>query len=45
VQVAHANHLVADEFYYAVLAASLVSILFNATLLRAAHKWVGQVAV
>ena len=34
VQVAHANGLVGDEFYYAVLAASLMSILLNATLVR-----------
>ena len=34
VQVAHANALVGDEFYYATLAASLLSILLNATLVR-----------
>jgi CPA2 family monovalent cation:H+ antiporter-2 len=34
VQVAHANGLVGDEFYYAVLAASLLSILTNAALVR-----------
>ena len=34
VQVAHANGLVGDEFYYATLAASLLSILMNATLVR-----------
>ena len=31
VQVAHANGLVGDEFYYATLATSLVSILLNAS--------------
>ena len=41
VQVAHANGLVGDEFYYAVLAASLISILLNATLVRSAPKWMG----
>lgn len=35
VQVAHANALVGDEFYYATLAASLLSILINAWLVRA----------
>ena len=34
VQVAHANHLVGDPFYYATLAASLLSILANAFLVR-----------
>ena len=38
VQVAHANGLVGDEFYHAVLAASLFSILLNATLVRCAPK-------
>ena len=38
VQVAHANGLVGDEFYHAVLAASLISILLNATLVRCAPK-------
>ncbi len=42
VQVAHANALVGDEFYYAVLAASLISILLNATLVRSVPKWIGQ---
>jgi monovalent cation:H+ antiporter-2, CPA2 family len=41
VQVAHANGLVGDEFYYAVLAASLISILLNATLVRSVPKWIG----
>ena len=39
VQVAHANNLVGDEFYYATLAASLLSILLNASLVRSAPKW------
>ena len=39
VQVAHVNGLVGDEFYYAVLAASLISILLNATLVRSAPRW------
>ena len=34
VQVAHANRLVKDSFYYATLAASLLSILANACLVR-----------
>ena len=38
VQVAHANRLVGDSFYYATLAASLLSILLNAALVRAAPK-------
>jgi CPA2 family monovalent cation:H+ antiporter-2 len=41
VQVAHANGLLGDEFYYATLAASLVSILVNATLVRAVPRWIG----
>ncbi len=41
VQVAHSSHLVGDEFYYAVLAASLISILLNATLVRNAPRWLG----
>ena len=44
VQVAHANHLVGDEFYYAVLAASLVSILINVILVRSVPRWVGEAA-
>ncbi len=40
VQVAHANALVNDDFYYATLAASLLSILLNATLVRTAPRWV-----
>ncbi len=39
VQVAHANNLVGDDFYYATLAASLLSILLNASLVRSAPKW------
>ena len=38
VQVAHANGLVGDEFYYATLAASLLSILANAALVRVAPR-------
>jgi monovalent cation:H+ antiporter-2, CPA2 family len=38
VQVAHANRLVADSFYYATLAASLLSIIANAALVRATPK-------
>lgn len=38
VQVAHANRLVGDPFYYATLAASLLSILLNAALVRAVPK-------
>jgi len=45
VQVAHANALVGDEFYYATLAASLVSILINATLVRAMPAWLESVKV
>ena len=41
VQVAHANGLVGDAFYYAVLAASLMSILLNATLVRVVPKCIG----
>ncbi len=44
VQVAHANGLVGDEFYYATLATSLVSILLNATLVRTVPKWLGEAA-
>jgi monovalent cation:H+ antiporter-2, CPA2 family len=44
VQAAHANALVGDEFYYAVLAASLISILLNATLVRLAPKWITRLA-
>jgi CPA2 family monovalent cation:H+ antiporter-2 len=42
VQVAHANGLVGDEFYYATLATSLLSILLNATLVRTVPKWLGR---
>jgi monovalent cation:H+ antiporter-2, CPA2 family len=38
VQVAHANGLLGDEFYHATLAASLLSILINATLVRVAPR-------
>ncbi len=38
VQVAHANGLLGDEFYHASLAASLLSILVNATLVRAVPR-------
>jgi CPA2 family monovalent cation:H+ antiporter-2 len=44
VQVAHTNGLVGDEFYYATLAASLLSILLNATLVRCAPTWLSQSA-
>jgi monovalent cation:H+ antiporter-2, CPA2 family len=44
VQVAHANALVNDDFYYATLAASLLSILLNATLVRTAPRWVPAAA-
>jgi monovalent cation:H+ antiporter-2, CPA2 family len=39
VQVARINGLVGDEFYYATLAVSLVSILINATLVRSVPRW------
>lgn len=39
VQVAYASGLIGDEFYYATLAASLLSILVNATLVRAVPRW------
>jgi CPA2 family monovalent cation:H+ antiporter-2 len=45
VQVAHANHLVGDDFYYATLAASLLSILLNASLVRSAPKWMEPAVV
>jgi CPA2 family monovalent cation:H+ antiporter-2 len=38
VQVAHANRLVADPFDYATLAASLLSIIANAAVVRATPK-------
>ena len=38
VQVAYANGLLGDEFYHATLAASLLSILLNATLVRVAPR-------
>jgi CPA2 family monovalent cation:H+ antiporter-2 len=41
VQVAHASALIGDEFYYAVLAAALMSILLNATLVRVVPKCIG----
>ncbi len=43
VQVAHTNALVNDDFYYATLTASLLSILLNATLVRTAPRWVPAV--
>ena len=39
VKVAYASGLIGDEFYYATLAASLLSILVNATLVRAVPRW------
>lgn len=39
VQVAYASGLIGDDFYYATLAASLLSILVNATLVRAVPRW------
>ncbi len=44
VQVAHANGLVGDEFYYATLATSLLSILLNASLVRTVPKWMRRTA-
>jgi CPA2 family monovalent cation:H+ antiporter-2 len=44
VQVAHSNGLVGDEFYSATLAASLLSILVNAWLVRAAPNWIPATA-
>ncbi len=44
VQVAHSDALVGDEFYYAVLAASLISILLNVTLVRSVPRWIEQPA-
>ena len=45
VQVAHASGLLGDQFYYATLAASLLSILVNAALVRAAPRWLGSARV
>jgi CPA2 family monovalent cation:H+ antiporter-2 len=45
VQVAYANGLLGDEFYHAMLAASLLSILLNATLVRAAPRCMGAARV
>jgi monovalent cation:H+ antiporter-2, CPA2 family len=45
VQVAYANGLVGDEFYYATLAVSLLSILINATLVRMMPTWLDAVQV
>jgi CPA2 family monovalent cation:H+ antiporter-2 len=45
VQVAHVNGLVGDEFYYATLAASLISILINASLVRMMPAWLTAVKV
>ncbi len=44
VQVAHSNGLVGDQFYYATLATSLLSILLNATLVRSVPKWLVRTA-
>ncbi len=41
VQVAHANGLLDDRFYYSMLAASLISILANAALVRWVPHWIG----
>ena len=41
VQVAHSNGLVDDRFYYSMLAASLISILANAALVRWVPRWIG----
>jgi CPA2 family monovalent cation:H+ antiporter-2 len=41
VQIARVEGLLGDEFYYATLAASLLSILINATLVRSAPRWMG----
>jgi CPA2 family monovalent cation:H+ antiporter-2 len=40
VQVARAAHMVGDDIYNATLAASLVSILINAALMRWAPRWI-----
>jgi CPA2 family monovalent cation:H+ antiporter-2 len=45
VQVAYASGLLGDQFYYATLAASLLSILVNAALVRAAPRWLGSARV
>ena len=45
VQVAHSNGLVGDQFYYATLAASLLSILLNATLVRSVPRWLARAGV
>jgi CPA2 family monovalent cation:H+ antiporter-2 len=45
VQVAHANALVGDELYHATLAASLISILINATLVRTMPTWLNAAKV
>jgi CPA2 family monovalent cation:H+ antiporter-2 len=39
VQVARSSRLVGADVYNATLAASLLSIVLNAFLMRAAHKW------
>ena len=41
VQVAHSNGLLDDRFYYSMLAASLISILANAALVRSVPRWIG----
>jgi len=45
VQVARVSGLISDGFYYATLAASLVSILINATLVRAVPRCFGPAGV
>lgn len=40
-QVAHSNRLLDDRFYYSMLAASLISILANAALVRSVPRWIG----
>lgn len=45
VQVAHSSGILGDEFYYATLAASLLSILINAPLVRAVPRWTGCLRV
>ena len=42
VLVAHQSGLLGDDFYYATLAASLISILINATLMRVVPKCFGS---
>jgi CPA2 family monovalent cation:H+ antiporter-2 len=42
VRVARDAHLVDDNAYSATLAASLLTILLNAFLMRIAPEWIGQ---